>query len=151
MLGGRRRSLSSAVLERFGYEVTAVRNGNEALASHRERPADLVITDLVMPEKEGVETIRKLRQVTPDAKIIAMSGGGRNKSNTYLQLARQLGAARVLSCLSSAASRGSSTGCAPVASRSWRTTSRSSPGDTIKAAGLRRVCSDTSTRLRTST
>jgi two-component system, chemotaxis family, chemotaxis protein CheY len=42
-----------ATLERFGYEVTAVKKGNEAVASYRQRPADLVITDLIMPDKEG--------------------------------------------------------------------------------------------------
>ena len=91
------RPMLQATLERFGYEVTAVKNGNEAVASYRERPADLVITDLIMPDKEGIETIRDLRREVPAAKIIAMSGGGRNTRDIYLKLATQLGAAQVLS------------------------------------------------------
>jgi CheY-like chemotaxis protein len=90
------RPMLQATLERFGHEVTAAKNGNEAIARYRERPADLVITDLVMPDKEGVETIRELRRETPPARIIAMSGGGRNNPSVYLTLASQLGAARLL-------------------------------------------------------
>ena len=91
------RPMLQATLERFGYEVTVAKNGNEAIKHYRERPADLVITDLIMPDKEGVETIRELRGEIPAARIIAMSGGGRNGSDVYLQLATGLGAARVLS------------------------------------------------------
>ncbi len=53
-------------------------------------PPDLVITDIIMPEKEGVETILELRQQKPEVKIIAMSGGG-PRSDTYLQMCNQIG------------------------------------------------------------
>jgi len=55
-----------------------------------------VITDLIMPDKEGLETIMELRAAQPDMKIIAMSGGGRNRPGDYLKVARQMGAAQVL-------------------------------------------------------
>jgi CheY-like chemotaxis protein len=91
------RPMLHAMLERSGFAVDAVKSGNEALARYRESPSDLVITDLIMPDKEGLETIRELRQEAPAVKIIAMSGGGRTSTNTYLQLAGRLGAAKVLS------------------------------------------------------
>jgi len=55
---------------------------------------DLIITDMVMPEKEGIETIQELRQGFPDIKIIAMSGGGQVGSGEYLHIAKMLGAQR---------------------------------------------------------
>jgi DNA-binding response OmpR family regulator len=91
------RPMLHAMLERSGFAVEAVNSGNEALARYRENPADLVITDLIMPDKEGLETIRELRAEAPGVKIIAMSGGGRTSTTTYLQLAGRLGAAKVLS------------------------------------------------------
>ena len=90
------RSMLCTMLERLGYDVATATNGKEAIARYRERAVDLVITDLVMPEREGIETIRELCRESPPAKIIAMSGGGRS-SPTYLRLASQLGAGRVLS------------------------------------------------------
>ena len=61
---------------------------------YRSDPADVVITDIVMPEKEGLETIQELRRDFPGAKIIAMSGGGRIGPKGYLKLAEKLGASR---------------------------------------------------------
>ena len=79
-------------LERKGYEVETAINGKEGLKRHRENPADLIITDLVMPEKEGMETIRELLKDSPDVKIIAISGGGRVDPMGYLGTAKLLGA-----------------------------------------------------------
>jgi DNA-binding NarL/FixJ family response regulator len=62
---------------------------------YRANPTDLIITDLIMPEKEGIETIMELKKDFPDVKIIAISGGGRSKPESYLNLAKQLGAKRV--------------------------------------------------------
>jgi len=81
-------------LEQGGYEVIEAPNGKRALDEARAGRADLVITDLVMPEQEGIETIQALRRDVPDIGIIAVSGafGGR-----FLDVARKLGADAVLS------------------------------------------------------
>jgi DNA-binding response OmpR family regulator len=83
-------------LVRAGHDVEDASDGEAALAAYRRRPHDLVITDIVMPNKEGLDTIRVLRQLDPGVKIIAMSGGGLGKADDYLALAQKLGAARVL-------------------------------------------------------
>ena len=80
------------MLEREGYEVVTVPDGKEGVKCYRENPADLIITDLIMPQKEGIETITELRQDFPDVKIIAISGGGRINPETYLGIAEKLGA-----------------------------------------------------------
>lgn len=90
-----RRMLLQA-LRRAGYEVTEARHGSEGLQRFREAPADLVITDILMPEKEGLETIMDLRREFPAVKIIAVSGGGRTGNLNFLDIARRLGAQRTL-------------------------------------------------------
>jgi DNA-binding response OmpR family regulator len=79
-------------LEREGYEVIGSPDGKEGLRLYREAPTDLIITDLIMPEKEGIEMIMELRRDFPDVKIIAISGGGRVGPENYLSIAKQLGA-----------------------------------------------------------
>jgi len=86
------RLLLGRALQKAGYEVVTAANGAAALQEFRAQPADLVITDLVMPEKEGIETILELRQLQPALKIIAMSGGGYLEAQDYLQMAGKLGA-----------------------------------------------------------
>ena len=83
------------ILERAGYEVIEAANGSEGIKRHQEEPADLIITDIIMPEKEGLETIIELRQRQPTLKIIAISGGGRAGPESYLEMARQFGAEHV--------------------------------------------------------
>lgn len=83
--------------ERAGYEVGVAENGATGLKLYDAKlnllePYDIVITDLIMPEMEGIETITKLRKSNPNVKIIAISGGGRNKPEHYLHLAEKLGA-----------------------------------------------------------
>ncbi|HYV95965.1 MAG TPA: response regulator [Gemmatimonadaceae bacterium] len=90
------RRVIAMMLTRRGYEVTAAENGARALKLAEQTTFDLVITDLVMPEKEGIETIMTLRKRAPELRIIAMSGGGQGASGTYLGLARQLGASATL-------------------------------------------------------
>jgi len=90
-----RRMLRQA-LEDAGYEVVEARNGQEGLHCYHAATIDLVITDILMPEKEGLETIIALRREAPGVKIIAVSGGGQLGSLTYLEVARRLGAQRVL-------------------------------------------------------
>jgi len=80
------------VFERAGYDVVEAPDGNVGIKLYREQPAHLVITDLIMPNKEGIETIIELRREFPDVKIIAISGGGRNGPEDYLKMARGLGA-----------------------------------------------------------
>jgi CheY-like chemotaxis protein len=80
-----------------GYEIIEACDGKEGIKlCHKTRP-DLVITDIVMPEKEGIETITELKREFPDIKIIAISGGGRNAPDAYLQLAKNLGVDRTFS------------------------------------------------------
>lgn len=84
------------MLERAGYEVDLASNGNEGLELFKRIQADLVITDIIMPEKEGLETIREMKRMRPDLKIIAMSGGGKISADNYLEAAKIFGASRVL-------------------------------------------------------
>jgi DNA-binding response OmpR family regulator len=90
------RSMLKIVLTRAGHEVQEACNGNEALKFQSKRPADLMITDIIMPDREGLDTIRELRRNNTDIKIIAMSGGSRVTAQDYLTLARKLGADYVL-------------------------------------------------------
>jgi len=90
------RALVVEILGRAGYEVVEAENGAHGLKIYRERPTDLVLTDLIMPEKEGMETIVALRKEFPGVRIVAMSGGGRNCAGDYLSVAAKLGAARTL-------------------------------------------------------
>jgi len=83
-------------LEQMGHTVAEARNGNEGLAEHARHPADLILTDLIMPDKDGLETIMALKKENPGVKIIAMSGGGRNNASGYLQVAKLMGAGYVL-------------------------------------------------------
>jgi DNA-binding NtrC family response regulator len=91
------RELLREILKRAGHEVMAAGNGKEALALYKKTPADLIITNILMPEKEGLETIQELRRENPDIKIIAISGGGQIGPADYLEVARRFGAMRTFS------------------------------------------------------
>jgi DNA-binding response OmpR family regulator len=75
-----------------GYQVSVARDGEQGIASQRKQPASLLITDIFMPNKEGIETIRDFRAEFPNVPIIAMSGGGRLKPQASLFTAKNLGA-----------------------------------------------------------
>ena len=90
------RSTISRILERKGYEVLAADDGAQGLSMFERHHPDLVITDIIMPEKEGIETIREIRRLSPEIKIIAISGGGRLGNFDFLDIATQFGAAEVL-------------------------------------------------------
>jgi len=86
------RQMLKLMLEKEGYEVSEASNGNEAIEMFNEDPSDLVITDLIMPEKEGLGTIREIRKNNPDVKIIAISGGHRFGLKSYLDASKTFGA-----------------------------------------------------------
>ena len=90
------RRMLSLMLTKAGYDVLDAADGKEGLKQFRENEIDLVITDLIMPEKEGIEMIMELKNDFPDVKIIAMSGGAQMGPEGYLQLADALGAQRTL-------------------------------------------------------
>jgi len=91
------REMLRKVLERAGYEVEDAADGKIGTNIHRKEPVDLVVTDLIMPEKEGIETIREFRRDFPQLKIIAISGGGRIGADGYLSVAKTMGAHRIFS------------------------------------------------------
>jgi CheY-like chemotaxis protein len=84
------------VLQKAGYSVTCAADGVRGLAAFRENRPDLVITDIIMPEKEGIETIIEIRAQAPDLPILAISGGARIGNADFLQIAKRLGATDVL-------------------------------------------------------
>ena len=90
------RSMLRLMLERVGYEVIEAADGMEGIRQYRDNPADLIITDLIMPNKDGIGMIIELKKEFPQVKIIAMSGGGVNRPEGYLDGAKKLGAARTL-------------------------------------------------------
>ncbi|MBI9084117.1 MAG: response regulator [Desulfobacterales bacterium] len=91
------RKLLQSLLVRAGYEVAVAADGKEGLEAYRQTPADLIITDLIMPEKEGIEMILELHQEFSGLKIIAISGGARIAPENYLRMAETLGACRTFS------------------------------------------------------
>jgi CheY-like chemotaxis protein len=84
------------VLERAGYEVALAADGLRALEMQRLRPADVLITDIFMPERDGLETITSFRREFPRTRIIAMSGGGLRVGRLYLDTAGIAGADALL-------------------------------------------------------
>lgn len=91
------RGMLRDVLERAGYEVLEAQDGNVGLQLFRGHTIDIIITDILMPEKEGLETIMDIRNESPNAKIVAISGGGKVGPFAYLKLAERFGAQRVFS------------------------------------------------------
>jgi CheY-like chemotaxis protein len=85
------RVLLKRLLERSGYEVFTAVNGREASTLYHKENFDLVITDILMPEMDGLEVIRELQKDSPKTKVIAVSGGGHYYGgDVYLHLASQL-------------------------------------------------------------
>ena len=82
------------MLERAGHEVLIALNGRIGVELFRKNRTDLIITDIFMPEKEGVEIVRELKKEFPMVKIIVMSGGGKRLEFGYLEAAEMLGADR---------------------------------------------------------
>jgi len=86
------RGMLVKLLTKAGYDVTSAENGRIAEKIQQENPVDLIITDIIMPDKEGLETIIGIRKSYPNTMIIAMSGGGRVGPVPYLETAKSLGA-----------------------------------------------------------
>jgi DNA-binding NtrC family response regulator len=86
------RALLRHALERQGHSVIEAENGRKALRALSGAQVDVVVTDIIMPEQEGMETISAVRRLRPEVKIIAMSGGGRRLTLDMLPLASHLGA-----------------------------------------------------------
>ncbi len=86
------RSMLKKMLEREGYQVITAKDGREGIRIFENSAIDLVITDLIMPEKEGIETIIALKQKNNQTKIIAISGDGKVNPISYLDMAIKLGA-----------------------------------------------------------
>jgi DNA-binding response OmpR family regulator len=91
------RRMIRMILTRMRHDVIEAQDGNEGVENFKAERPDLVISDIVMPDKEGIQTILEIRALAPDAKIIAMSGGGVNVGTGYLTAALKLGANLTLS------------------------------------------------------
>jgi len=90
------RGLLQTALEGDGYQVETAPNGQNAAALLQARPADVVVTDIFMPGKEGIETISELKRQFPRMHIVAMSGRPSATDFDPLSIAQHLGAARTL-------------------------------------------------------
>ncbi len=86
------RKMLVKVFQKEEYITHEASDGNSALRIFRDENIDVVITDIVMPDMEGIETIRELRKINPDVKIIAFSGGGSLAPDGYLKIAASMGA-----------------------------------------------------------
>lgn len=91
------RQLIRAILEQAGYQVREARDGKEALYLYRQKPVDLVIMDILMPDQDGLESITTLRREFPTVKVIAITGGTDMIGIlNFLDVAKMMGASRTL-------------------------------------------------------
>jgi DNA-binding response OmpR family regulator len=84
------------MLQGGGFEVVRAPDGEKGLKALQGQKIDLVITDIIMPVKEGIETIREIRERNATLPVIAVSGGGHGAGGNYLRMAQALGATEVL-------------------------------------------------------
>jgi CheY-like chemotaxis protein len=91
------REMLKMSLLRRGFAVQEAENGKEAISHFKPLITDLVVTDLIMPEEDGIKVVITLRELKPSIKIIAISGGGKVGPGSYLNLAKALGADAVYS------------------------------------------------------
>jgi DNA-binding response OmpR family regulator len=82
----------AGVLESDGYSVTSAGDAQTGITRYGELSPDLVIVDILMPGKEGMATILELREANPEARILAMTGGGNFAARDVLRIAELLGA-----------------------------------------------------------
>ena len=86
------RDMLRSALQRKDYTVLEADNGKEALINFKPGVTDLVVTDLLMPEEDGLKVIMQMREMKPEIKVIAISGGGKAGPGSYLDMAKTLGA-----------------------------------------------------------
>ncbi|MDA3955269.1 response regulator [Oceanispirochaeta sp.] len=91
------RELINIMLESEGHTVVLAEDGMVGLQMIDKETFDLIITDIIMPNQEGIETIVQIKAKSPDTKILAISGGGRIGSTNYLSLAENFGVDKTLS------------------------------------------------------
>ena len=91
------REMLKISLMRHKYTVLEALNGRDAIAHFKPSITDAVITDLIMPEEDGLKVIMKLKELKPSVKVIAISGGGKAGPGSYLHLAKVLGADEIFS------------------------------------------------------
>ena len=91
------REMLKISLIRHKYTVLEAANGKDAITHFKPSITDLVVTDLIMPDEDGLKVIMKLREIKPSLKIIAISGGGKAGPGSYLNLAKALGANAIFS------------------------------------------------------
>ena len=91
------RLTMQSALKKRGFQVITAENGNIGLELFKKESPHIVITDMLMPNKEGLETISEIRSLKTKVKIIAMSGGGSTQNMTFLKLAEKVGADQLLS------------------------------------------------------
>ena len=90
------RNMLVRMLKSSGFEARSAENGSEGMAICRDWAPDVILTDVFMPEQDGLETIRAVRKLRKDIGIIAMSGGGEMGEFEMLRTARMMGATRIL-------------------------------------------------------
>lgn len=90
------RTMLKLTLTHFGHTVVEASNGQEGVNLFRQEGGDLLITDIVMPEKDGLEVVMEIRRHLRSVKIIAISGGGRTSAAEYLHIAKLMGASKVI-------------------------------------------------------
>jgi DNA-binding response OmpR family regulator len=91
------REMLKISLTRHKFNVCEAQNGKEAILHFKPSITDLVVTDLIMPDEDGLKVIIKLKELKPSIKIIAISGGGKAGPGSYLNLAKALGADAIYS------------------------------------------------------
>jgi CheY-like chemotaxis protein len=89
--------MAEMILLRAGHEAVLAEDGNRGIACFKIHQPDLVVCDIIMPHKEGIETVRELRAMAPSIPIIAISGGTTGMGFKYLEMARKFGATSTLS------------------------------------------------------
>jgi CheY-like chemotaxis protein len=90
------RGVVRKMLERLGHVVFEASDGVQGVEAYRELRTDIVLTDIVMPNKDGIQLIRELKEEFPDVSLIAMSGGARTSERDFLEVAKQCGVYQVL-------------------------------------------------------
>jgi two-component system chemotaxis response regulator CheY len=90
------RRTIARILGRKGHQLLLAEDGRQGLALFAREWPEVTITDIIMPEREGIETIREIRRLRSDAQIIAISGGGRLGNADFLDMAAKLGACEII-------------------------------------------------------